>query len=93
MEPLQLLVGSALFLFTAYAVQRALLGKENEWPERVAVGLALAFLVPGLILLLLNLGIGFPINTLTVYAAYLVVGGAAFFKEKLPRLKLSKRLP
>jgi hypothetical protein len=87
----QLLAGGALFIATAYALQQALLDKEAEWPERIALGLALAFLVPGLTLLLLNLAVRFPINTVSVYAAYAVVAGAALTRERWQRL-LAKRL-
>lgn len=93
-EPLQLIAGGALFLFAAYSLQRALLGKDAEWPERLAIGVALALLLPGLVLLLLNLGLRVPFNALTVYAAYIVIGVIAFTSGKwAPLVPLPKWLP
>lgn len=74
MDILRLLVGSVLFLATAFVLQRRLLPKEAEAPERLALGLSLALLIPGLLLLLLNLTLGLPITVVTVYAAYLLIG-------------------
>lgn len=86
----QLLAGSVLFAATAFLLQRALLDSKAQWPERVALGVVSSFLVPGLLLLLLNLSVRFPINTLTVYAAFIAVSGAALAKPRLMSLA-SKR--
>ena len=82
---LQAVIGFALFLATGYCVSLALFKKADR-VERAAYSLFLALTVPVAILAFLNVFLGVPFTTLTVYVVLglLAVACFAWSKRKRP---------
>jgi len=73
---LQLVAGLGLIAFAGYALSLALLGKETELPERIAVAALLGIGVPALALLGLQ-HVGVKANDYAIVAGTFIVIGAA----------------
>ncbi len=69
----QAIVGVLLFLITSWLLGRALLGKKASALNSFAFGLAAGLLVPGAILLLLDLVLHVTISTPVVYLVFVLV--------------------
>ncbi len=73
----QSVLGLALFLLTAWFLGEALAGKKADAVAKISIGLATAPLVPGTLLLLLNLILKMPISTPVVYVVFILVALAS----------------
>ncbi len=90
MEILQILQfagGALLFCASGYAVTKAAFKKgELDALEQVVFSLSFAMMIPTLLLLFATMAMGIKITPPAVYAAFLLVGGAAYYySEKIKK--------
>jgi len=79
-QPLQAIVGGALFLASGYAVSLAAFPKnELDAIERVVLSLFFSISIPAVLLLVANLLLGIQLDALAVYAVYIITIAAALF--------------
>ncbi len=72
--------GALLFCASGYAVTLAVFRKgEVDALEQVVFSLSFAMMIPTLLLLFSSMALGIKISPLAVYAAYALVGGAAYY--------------
>ncbi|MFA6329316.1 MAG: DUF1616 domain-containing protein [Candidatus Micrarchaeia archaeon] len=77
-QPLQAIVGGALFLVSGYAVSLAAFPKnELDAIERIVLSLFFSVSIPAVLLLVANLLLGIRLDAVAVYAAYIITIAAA----------------
>ena len=79
-QPLQAIFGGVLFLASGYAVSLAAFPKnELDTIERVVLSLFFSISIPAVLLLVANLLLGIRLDSLAVYAIYILTTAAALF--------------
>ncbi|MFA6049116.1 MAG: hypothetical protein WC792_04210 [Candidatus Micrarchaeia archaeon] len=72
--------GALLFCASGYAVTLAVFKKgELDALEQIVFGLSFAMMIPTMLLLFSSMVLGIKASPAIVYAAYLLVGGAAYY--------------
>ncbi|MFA5246367.1 MAG: DUF1616 domain-containing protein [Candidatus Micrarchaeia archaeon] len=78
-QPLQVIIGGALFVASGYAVALAAFPKDEiDAIERVVLSLFFSLAIPAFVLMVANLVLGIRLDTVAVYAVYLLVAAAGF---------------
>jgi uncharacterized membrane protein len=73
-QPLQAIVGAALFVASGYAVTLAAFTKDEiDSVERLVLSLFFSIAIPAFSLMVANLVLGIRLDVVAVYAIYLIV--------------------
>ncbi|MFQ5406146.1 MAG: hypothetical protein ACE5DI_03250 [Candidatus Micrarchaeia archaeon] len=79
LQVIQFAGGSLLFVATGYALTLAFFEeKDLDVLEQVVFSLAFAMIIPTLLLMFATMVLSLKLDSLSVYAAYIVVGGGAY---------------